>query len=208
MTWTAPILIALLMFTRLATTAAGDPAAPAAVDPIRAELPAAVELTPQEAAVVEGSHELFENAGLDLPTDLVASFHDSVEPCAGNLGLSTIENGTPRVRVCWSHDDEAVERRLQQQALVHEMAHAWADKNLDDATRDAFVEFTGSDSWNLRSSDWTERGTERAADLITWALLDPAVLFVDFDGMSCHGWAAAFELLTDLPAPNTLAGAC
>ena len=101
-----------------------------------------------------------------------------------------------------------MEARLQEQVIVHELAHAWADQNLDDARRDAFVEFTGADSWNLAASEWNDRGTERAADLITWALLDPAVLFVDFGDMSCHAWAAAFELLTEQPAPATLTEAC
>jgi hypothetical protein len=166
------------------------------------------ELTAPEQEVVAVSTSLFRDAGLDFSSEIVPSFHDTTEDCGDNLGLSTIENNASRVRVCWSHENEGIEQRLQLQALVHEMAHAWTDQNLDDAIRQAFVVLTGSDTWNRRSSDWQERGTERAADLITWALLDPPVLFVEFDGMSCDVWAAAFEVLTDRPAPISVAGAC
>ena len=139
---------------------------------------------------------------------MVPSFHNTIEACNDNLGLSTVEDGVARVRVCWSHENPGVELRLQEQALVHELAHAWAKRNLDDARREVFVEFSGSASWSLAADGWSDRGTERAADLITWALLDPAVLFVDFEGTSCHTWAPAFELLTGAAAPASLAEAC
>lgn len=204
MTWTARILLTLLT-----TLLAGPQFAPA-VATTESVAPAAdaVTLTATEAELVASSAALFEDAGLRLPDEFVASFHDDTAACSDNLGLSTIENGTPRIRVCWSHEDPGVEARLQQQALVHELAHAWADENLDDATRAAFVEISGADTWNRAASDWSERGTERAADLITWALLDPAVLFVDFADMSCHIWAPAFELLTGVEAPAPLEDAC
>lgn len=185
----------------------GAASAVAIADPEVARLEP-VTLTAAEADLVATSKALFEDAGLQLPGEIVASFHDDTAACSGNLGLSTIENGTPRVRVCWSHEDPGVEARLQQQALVHELAHAWADENLDDATRAAFVEISGADTWNRAASDWNERGTERAADLITWALLDPAVLFVDFDDTSCFVWAPAFEMLTGVDAPASLTDAC
>lgn len=152
--------------------------------------------------------ERFTEAGLDAPTHVVPSFHTSMDACNGNLGLRTTEDGVSRVRVCWSHEDPFVELHLQGQALMHELAHAWAERNLDEARRDAFVDFTGASSWSLAADDWQDRGTEQAADLITWALLDPAVLFIDFDNGECHSWAPAFELLTGVDAPAPLLEAC
>ena len=203
-----PLLTSLLVvggFGFWPSAAPGESGAPASTTTPSAP---AEPLTDAEDTIVAEATALFGDAGLELPDRFVASFHHDPADCAGNLGLSTIEAGTPRVRVCWSHEEPGVEARLQTQALVHELAHAWADHNLDDVTRAAFVEFTGSGSWNLRATDWQERGTERAADLITWALLDPAVLFVEFDGLGCHGWAAAYELLTGLDAPSPITETC
>lgn len=214
MTWTARTLLALVT-TVVTTAAAGGglvgtttEASPPASDAAIAPLGEVTELTMAQTELVAASFERFADAGLTPPTHVVASFHSSVDACNGNLGLSTVEDGVARVRVCWGHENPGVELRLQEQALVHELAHAWAKRNIDDARRNAFVEFTGAASWDLAIDGWNDRGTERAADLITWALLDPAVLFVDFDDTSCHTWAPAFELLTGVEAPAPLIDAC
>lgn len=210
MTWTTRTLLALL--TALITTAGGmaftdaptRTTASTTVDP----LGAVTELAPAQASLLESSFDRFTQAGLAAPTHVVASFHKSLDACNGNLGLRTTEDGVSRVRVCWAHENPGIELRLQEQALVHELAHAWAEENLDDARRQAFVDFTGSASWRDVAHGWNDRGTERAADLITWALLDPAVLFVEFDDTKCHTWAPAFELLTGVGAPAPLTDAC
>ena len=210
MPWFTRTFVALLA-TLIAAITTGEFSAPAASDPVSPpplELGAVSELTAEQEALMTTSLDRFTQAGLTAPNHAVASFHDSLEACNGNLGLRTTEAGVTRVRVCWAHEDPAIEIRLQEQALVHELAHAWAERNLDDARRDAFVEFTGSASWAGAADAWNDRGTERAADLITWALLDPAVLFVEFAAADCHTWAPAFQLLTDAPAPAPLAGAC
>jgi hypothetical protein len=216
MTWTARTILTLLT-TLLTTAAAGGfftadnaDASPAPAPQVEAAstLGEIAELTTAQSELVASSFDRFTQAGLAAPTDVVPSFHDSIDACNGNLGLSTIEDGIQRVRICWSHENPGVEIRLQEQALVHELAHAWADLNLDDESKDAFVEDSNADSWNLADSEWGDRGTERSADLITWAILDPAALFVDFGDMSCTEWAEAFELLTGASAPSTLADAC
>lgn len=214
MTWTARTLLPLLTTLLTVAAAAGtlfnadsNTPTPAPVAVV-SSLGEVADLTTAQAELVTTSFERFTDAGLAAPTRVVPSFHDSIEACNGNLGLSTVEDGVARVRVCWSHEDPGVELLLQEQALMHELAHAWAKINLDDARRDAFVEFSGSASWDLAADSWNARGTERAADLVTWALLDPSVLFIDFDEMSCQTWAPAFELLTSAPAPAQLSEAC
>ncbi len=214
MTWTARSLLTLFT-TFLTLWASGgvyesngaedpQPAATAAIGSLGEALP----LSAAQSDLVSASFDRFSTAGMAAPTHVVPSFHDSIEACNGNLGLSTVEDGVARVRVCWSHEDPMVELLLQEQALMHELAHAWAKINVDDARRDAFVEFSGSASWDLAADSWNARGTERAADLVTWALLDPSVLFIDFAEMSCQTWAPAFELLTSAPAPAQLSEAC
>ena len=162
-------------------------------------------LTFDEAALVAGGYALFEAAQLKLPADLVISFHRSLYPCDEAFGLFTVEHSAPRVRVCFTHSDPYVEVRIREQTLVHELAHVWVYMNFDESIRPAFVQLSDSDSWNEPSSRWQGRGTERAADLITWAVLDPDVLYVDFDVSSCPRWSQAYELLTAQAAPPHLA---
>ena len=142
----------------------------------------------------------------DRTRDLLLSFHESDADCDGNLGLSSRENGLPRLRVCLSDENPDVEAQSQLRALVHELTHAWTNENVDAATKALFVKFTESGSWRDRSTAWADRGTERAAEVMSWALLDAPILFTDFEGISCYSWAVAFELLTESTAPETITG--
>jgi len=206
MTRTARILITITIIAVITarTNSSADAETPIPSQPLGEATP----LSATEAELLAASADLFHSNGMDLPDGLVASFHDDEADCEDMLGLFTVEEDGPRVRVCWTHDDPGVQRRLQEQALVHELAHAWVDSNVSDGTREEFVVLTEAETWNSRSSEWNDRGTERAADLITWALLDPAVLFVDFASVPCETWIAAFELITSSPTPVTLTGAC
>lgn len=168
------------------------------------ELGELLPFTAADDALVTATYERFDSAGLQLSSEIAVSFHSTLDKCNGNLGLHTTENNHARIRICWSHEDPFVQGVLREQALVHEMAHAWIAANVNDAQRQAFVELTNSDSWGLAASLWEERGTERAADLLTWALLDPSVLFVDVDRAPCTTWHEAYQLLTGLPSDGTL----
>ena len=47
-----------------------------------------------------------------------------------------------------------------------------------------------------------------SVELISWAVIDPAVRFVDFSGAPCEHWAHSFTLLTGADAPAPLRGDC
>lgn len=178
-----------------------------ATDAVAETAEALPKLSAVESSIVTDAHELYGAAGLTLPEPVRITFHDSLEPCAGNLALYTNEL-SPSVRVCWTHENPAVERRVRTRALVHELAHAWVDGNVDDRTKLAYLLFTGLDSWRDRDEEWTERGTEHAAELITWAVLDPEVSWIDFATESCHRWPIAYSLLTGEASTEALEKAC
>jgi hypothetical protein len=68
------------------------------------------------------------------------------------------------------------------------MAHSWIATNVGGDVLAAFMQRQGVEGWNDRSFPWKERGTEQAAEVITWGLgegqiapllpetLDPATL--------------------------------
>lgn len=194
----------LVLFTLSTAWPGADPTE----NPATAFVP--VELAPYQApsetkqGLVDDVVDRFAANGLAIQTPPLVSFHVSLDACAGNLAYWRNEDGIDHVRICWTHEDPAVEAIVQTQALTHEFGHAWVYENTDRATRAAFVEATNSASWADRADDWNVRGTERAADLIVWAILDPGALFVDFSGEPCSTWVDAFELLTGQAAPASI----
>ncbi len=199
-------LLHLFLLTVVLSSAPSDPAA-APLDPVAAPGQWMPPTDEEEALVVE-SLALLDAGGLRLLAAPVVSFHTELDECLGNLAYWRVEDGIDRVWVCWTHEDPGVQRIVQTQALVHELAHAWVHANTSEADRQAFMEVAGSASWNGASDAWNDRGVEQAADLITWGVLDPGVLFVDFEGSSCTRWADAYEALTGQSAPTTIVGDC
>ena len=69
---------------------------------------------------------------------------------------------------------------------------------MSDATRQAYLDYTGLTTWADRDVDWESRGIERAATAIAWGLLETPITnpaaFVD----EMH----AFELLTGITSPR------
>jgi hypothetical protein len=143
--------------------------------------------TPARTELVEWAVARYEAAGLELPTvDL--RFHDSDAGCHGNVGWT---DGFD-VELCTRLAMEAGPQRI----VLHELAHAWCNANLDDAGREAFDRFRGSPSWNGSTSSWKARGTEQAAEIVAWGLGDGTMLPLIDGDVSPEGLAAAFELLT------------
>jgi hypothetical protein len=141
-------------------------------------------------------------AGLEVP-EMDIEFHDDAEPCEGNMGtMRTADDGSPVLRVCADHDKPDVRRSWRRRTLVHELAHAWEARTLEDATRRAFLELRGLTEWNDRSMPWSQRGIEHAAEIITWGIGDPQWRFDARPQSSCAEMAAGYELLTGTTAPR------
>ena len=122
-------------------------------------------------------------------------FHDSTEPCEGNEGTVRPERGN-EVWICVTHDNPDAERRMKEHVVLHELAHVWAGDRLDDETRADFMEFRGAENWNDRSDDWWNRGTEQAAEVITWGVLDRDPGFQRINDRECPTMLAGFRILT------------
>ena len=123
----------------------------------------------------------------ELPT-IDLRFHESEAGCNGNVGWT---DGFD-VELCTRLQMEAGPERI----VLHELAHAWCNANLDESDREAFVRFRGSPSWNGSTSSWKARGTEQAAEIVAWGLGDGTMLPLIDGDVSPEGLAAAFELLT------------
>lgn len=144
------------------------------------------EGTPRQRALVEETVRTFAQAGLELPSTPI-SFRGP-DDCGGNEGLYRPRSG---ITIC------APSRGLEARVLTHELAHAWLETEVTDVRRHAFVALRGLASWDDEAEEWRHRGSEQAAEIITWALLRHPILMVRFPDKKCVELAAGYRLLTE-----------
>jgi len=154
--------------------------------------------------VVHGSNErsyeqiahadaAFRVAGLELP-DLEIHVHENYAGCNGFAGQFNRDGSGLRVDFCSGHSF----------TVLHEFAHVWEYHNVDDTTRDAFVELHGLETWRSRGVPWEERGVEVAAETIAKGLLDRA--FPEWQCDEVELLDQGFRLLTGRQSPRFVAG--
>ncbi|MGI9606530.1 MAG: hypothetical protein ACR2P0_10370 [Acidimicrobiales bacterium] len=121
--------------------------------------------TPEQIALAEKAVARFDAAGLDLPS-LAITFHDHRGGCRGNNGVFRMMGGRGEVEVC----------RPTMFLLLHELAHAWEAHTMDDTMRNRVEGYWKVDNWNDHSQSANDRGTEKVANAVAFALDDPPEL--------------------------------
>lgn len=167
---------------------AGDPAPPAGP---------AVSATPTvtirganavDRAALADALARFASAGLLLP-DLEVLFGHDTSRCDGHMGEFEKHRTPWRISVC--SELEFV--------IPHEIAHAWAAANLDDAERSRYTAARGFTNWSDHTRPWAERACEDAAFIMQQNLRDvgrvPPTSATWIERME------AYELLTGLRSP-------
>ena len=140
-----------------------------------------------EAAVDWAVHR-FRTAGLrDLPP-LEVHLHGSREACNGGLGLYYMN----RIDLCTKDSSEP----YAQKYALHEIAHAWAQTNIDPDVMHRFMDVRGAEAWNDKRLPWKERGTEQAAEIIAWGLGDGEIQPQLAEPLESKALAGLYELLT------------
>jgi hypothetical protein len=145
-----------------------------------------------DVALARWAFDRFDQAGLELPP-LSLSFHDDRAACEGNFGY--YRSGAPAsVDLCGFNWDRFL--ITPKKTLLHELAHAWAYQALDSETRNRFLDLRGLDTWQDNSVSWKEHGTEHAAEVIAWGLMDEELFLTSISGTESPQLAEAFVLLT------------
>jgi hypothetical protein len=139
----------------------------------------------------------FEAEGFMLPA-LEIRFHRSRNGCEGRMG--GYSNGT--ADLCGEHVNW-----MSRRTLLHEMAHGWVDATVSADLKARFIRLRQLETWSDHDVDWEERGTEHAAEIISWALdgqgtgtRQASIPRNDPDQL-----ADAYELLTGYPLPELAA---
>jgi hypothetical protein len=149
--------------------------------------------TESDRALMEWGLSRFEAAGLELPA-LDIAFHDDKQPCHGFFGLYRGAS-PPEVDICGFNWDRFLP--MPKKVVLHELAHAWSAEHLTEADRSAFLQMRGLMSWGDDQLPWAEQGSEQAAEIIAWALMDGPVSLSMTQGTDDVSMAAAYELLTE-----------
>jgi hypothetical protein len=152
--------------------------------------------TAEQRAVVAWAVERYEAAGMRLP-QVEIRFHADPVACGANSGYYA----GGRLDVCVTEISP-----YARNVVLHELAHAWCDRNLMASTIDRFLRLRGLRTWNDPRVAWGLRGTEQAAEIIAWAVgrlpIDP---LVPGDGIGHrpdeNELRAGFRVLTGLQAP-------
>jgi hypothetical protein len=145
------------------------------------------EPNPQRAEMLDWAIKRYRAAGLQVPA-VDVYFHDDDGECGGYLGFT--KNG--RVDLCIRLAMEGQPQRI----VLHELAHAWAEVELDDDTRNAFIELRTLGGWNVTADDHKDRGTEQAAEIIAWGLGEAAPQPLISGDTTPSALADGFRLLT------------
>jgi hypothetical protein len=143
--------------------------------------------TTQERAI-DWSIRRYREAGLAGLPDLEVYLHRSHDACNGGIGLYHVG----RIDLCTEDSSDPYRRNF----ALHEMAHAWIESNVDTAVLDRFMDVRGIAAWNDRSFDWKDRGTEQAAEIVTWGLGEGQIAPLLPEATDAPTLARLYELLT------------
>ncbi len=193
----------LLVVGSVTTTAPADPIqpialvaeAPVAEAPVE---PAAVELVDMNSEMTEMANwalDLFDQAQLELPPMRFVHHQGDREPCRGRDGLHRLVDGVSVIEVC------ATEATFPTQVMIlHETAHAWVGHQLTDERKAEFKDLRGWEHWrDYEAAAWHDNGTEQAAEIMVWGLIDRPLRMVRIYDTTCADLEAGYSTLTSEP---------
>ncbi len=145
----------------------------------------------EELRLAQWARGRYDAAGLTLPS-VVVVYHDSVEPCSGWSGL--YRPGEPHeVHICVRSESPPSTHKM---TLLHELSHAWAETQTDEATRAALLASRELDCWidpEKRKHEW---GAEHAAEVVSWGLMDEPMPIVRIYDATPDRLETAYRVLT------------
>lgn len=163
-----------------------------------------VDMPPDFAAAATWSTDLFDQAGFELPPLRYVFHGNNPEPCADRPGLHHRVNGVNVIEIC-----TADATRATAVMVLHETAHAWMDRALTAERKAAFQRLRGWKYWrDYDAAAWHDNGTEQAAEIMVWGLIDRPMAMVRIDQNSCAELDAGYRTLTGEAPHNNFRDAC
>ena len=159
--------------------------------------------------LVRWAIDRFDTAGLALPLITHITFPPTEACASGVRGMAFSDGNQGHLDICAEPDEFTGDADFSlplQTSTLHEFAHLWTAQYIDPTTQQAFMDLRGLQQWS-GDVPWEFRGTEQAAEVVTWALLDESViwrlrdipLFPRIRDATCARLTAAYETLTGIP---------
>lgn len=146
-------------------------------------------LTTDQVNTVRWAVALYDEAGLELPPVRFIA-HSTDQACFGRIGAAYARTDHTEIALCTEKSGTVLEF-----LLVHELAHAWDHHGLDAERRQPFLDLRGLDEWRGSDVEWNDRGTEQAAEIVLWGLMDRPVQLVRVE-TSCDALLEGYVTLT------------
>jgi hypothetical protein len=151
-----------------------------------------VDMPSSLTGMAEWAVDLFDEAGLELPPLRFVHHGDDLDACNGKPGRHRSVDGISVVHLCTS--EPSFPTRI---VILHETAHAWAAHSLSREREADFQELRGWDHWlDYEASPWFENGSEQAAEIMVWGLLDRPIRIITIEQNSCDELDVGFRTLT------------
>ena len=153
----------------------------------------------------------FETAGLPAPSVASITFDEATtapQCAADRRGLSVDLGGSAHVFVCTGEEraceGEACTAFVANARLLvlHELAHAWMYREVDESTQRAFMEHMGVAAWSSADVIWYDRGVEQAAQVLAWGLMDESIPPRRLGNRPCEQLVESFRVLTGKQPPR------
>ena len=136
--------------------------------------------------------DLFDQASLELPVIRFVHHAGATKPCADRPGRHRFIDGVSVIDICATEPNKAT--RVM---ILHETAHAWAAHDLSPERKQEFQELRGWTYWrNHDAAPWHENGTEQAAEIMVWGLIDEPLGIVRIYDATCADLDAGYRALT------------
>ena len=182
---TSIVVVATALVPITSHSVASPPASTTATVEYR-DVPADIE------AMAEWAIGLFAEAEMTLPPLEINHHGDDTAHCDGHDGLHRPRDGFSIVELCT--DDVG----FPTQAMVlHELAHAWVDHNVDAETRRSFQELRGNEHWHdYAAATWHDNGIEQAAEIVAWGLFDRPMSMSRINQNGCDELESGYRTLT------------
>jgi hypothetical protein len=159
-----------------------------------------------QQALVEWALDRYATAGLPVPVPRSIAFPPSVN-CVLHAGLAIDTGEGVDLQLCFDEaetctGDECAPSTSAQSTLLHELGHVWTIQNVDEATRAEFLAVRGLEVWSGPDVNRDDQGTEHAAEILSWALMEADNWPARLPNSGCSQLAAAYEVLTGLAPPR------
>ena len=156
--------------------------------------------------LVEWALGRYAAAGLPSPIPRSIAFPPSVD-CILHAGLAVDTGEGVDLQLCFDQTetcagDSCTPSVTAQSTLLHELGHVWTIQHVAAATRAAFLEVRGLQVWSDPGIDRDDLGTEHAAEILAWALLEEDNWPARLPGNDCGELAAGFRVLTGHDPPR------